>query len=165
MVSGSDNGKQVKDSLLAELQAMRRNLRTQIFRALTLLEAEILQNLRGKSGLKVRSGSLLNSIGGTKKVYMEGDNTYAGQIGSAGVPYARIHELGGTTKPHEIRPRNKLALKFSGGNGDVFAKVVRHPGSKIPARPYMGPALAAKKDQIMKEFGIFLSISFPKKED
>lgn len=47
--------------------------------------------------------------------------------------YAAIHQLGGQTKPHEIKPKNKKALAF---NGRVVKKV-NHPGSKIPARPYL----------------------------
>ena len=46
--------------------------------------------------------------------------------------YAAIHQLGGQTKAHIIRPKFKKALAFGGG---VFA-MVRHPGSTIPARPY-----------------------------
>lgn len=159
-----NNSKEVKDNLLAQLQGFRKNLKQQVFRALTLLEAEILQNLRGRSGLKVRSGALLNSVGGSKKVTEESDGTVTGQIGSQGVPYARIHEFGGTTRPHVIEPRNKKALRFMGRGGETFAKIVNHPGSRIPARPYIAPALAAKQDQIMKDFGIFLSMSFPKKD-
>lgn len=163
-IGGSDNGKEVADELRAQLQAMRKDLKRQVFRALSLLEAEILQNLRKNSGLHVRSGALLNSIGASKQITEGEDGSIEGQIGSQGVPYARIHEFGGKTRPHDIRPRNKLALKFMGRGGETFAKVVHHPGSNIPARPYLGPALAAKKDQILKEFGLFLSLSFPKKE-
>lgn len=47
--------------------------------------------------------------------------------------YAGIHQLGGKTKPHVIKARNKKALRFGGR----FVKSVNHPGSKIPARPYL----------------------------
>jgi phage gpG-like protein len=48
--------------------------------------------------------------------------------------YARIHQQGGKTKAHEIRPRNAKALKFKG----ICRKLVRHPGSDIPPRPFLG---------------------------
>ena len=48
--------------------------------------------------------------------------------------YARIHQEGGKTKAHEIRPRNAKALRFKG----IYRALVRHPGSDIPARPYLG---------------------------
>jgi len=62
--------------------------------------------------------------------------------------YARIHQLGGKTKPHDIFPKNGKALAFKSagyklfgisslGGKPVVLKMVRHPGSDIPARPYL----------------------------
>jgi phage gpG-like protein len=48
--------------------------------------------------------------------------------------YAGIHQEGGKTAAHDIRPVQAKALRFN----DHFAKKVHHPGSTIPARPYMG---------------------------
>ena len=48
--------------------------------------------------------------------------------------YARLHQEGGQTKAHDIRPRNTKALAFLG----ICRKLVHHPGSKIPARPFLG---------------------------
>jgi phage gpG-like protein len=48
--------------------------------------------------------------------------------------YAAIHQLGGKTKAHIIRPKFKRALAWPGGAHPV--KMVNHPGSNIPARPY-----------------------------
>jgi len=52
---------------------------------------------------------------------------------STNVVYAAIQNFGGTTSPHVIEPKNAKALHFGG----IFAKRVNHPGSKIPARPFM----------------------------
>lgn len=49
------------------------------------------------------------------------------------VAYAAIHQFGGQTKPHVIKPRYKRALAFGG----VIVRQVQHPGSKIPARPFL----------------------------
>lgn len=54
------------------------------------------------------------------------------------VVYAAIHQFGGRTRPRTIRPRRKRALKFVVGGKTIFAKSVRHPGSTIPARPFLG---------------------------
>lgn len=54
------------------------------------------------------------------------------QVGT-NVVYAAIHQLGGQTKPHVIRAKRARALRFGG----IFRKSVNHPGSKIPARPYL----------------------------
>lgn len=49
------------------------------------------------------------------------------------VIYAAIHNFGGRTKPHVIRAKNKRALAFGG----IVVRQVNHPGSDIPARPYL----------------------------
>jgi phage gpG-like protein len=156
----STNADDVMKRLAEDLGNYKKNLKLQVFSALSLLEAEMLQNIRTKSGLKVRSGALLNSIGASKKVTENSDGTISGEIGPQGIPYAAIHEFGGQTKPHQIKPRNAAALRFMGNAGPQFAKFVNHPGSKIPARPYMRPALAAQQENIAKNFGLFIQANF-----
>jgi len=76
------------------------------------------------------------------------------------VAYGRIQERGGMTPAHEIRPRYKKMLRWASRSMQgplllqksgkvsnrnkgmfVFAKLVKHPGSRIPGRPYLGPAV------------------------
>lgn len=97
-ISGSTNAADVSKELQAQLAAMRKNLKSQMMRALTTLEAEILKNIRSASGLNVRTGALLNSVGSTKQVIIGSDGTVTGQIGSEGIPYNAIHEFGGIVK-------------------------------------------------------------------
>ena len=52
------------------------------------------------------------------------------------VQYAAIHQFGGKTKPHTIIARRKKALFWPGAEHPV--KSVRHPGSNVPARPFLG---------------------------
>lgn len=47
--------------------------------------------------------------------------------------YARIHQFGGRTKAHVIRAKNSKALYTPFGP----RKSVNHPGSVIPARPFL----------------------------
>lgn len=100
-----------------------------------------------------RSGALQASIRSKPPV-----NTATGVMGVVGsfggVPYAAIHEFGGQTAPHEIRPVNASVLAFQMGGRTIFAKVVHHPGSRIPARPYLRPSLtenAARIRQLMTQ--------------
>lgn len=51
------------------------------------------------------------------------------------VEYAAIHQFGGTIGPHVIEARRGKAL-FIPGIG--FRRRVNHPGSIMPARPYLG---------------------------
>jgi phage gpG-like protein len=50
--------------------------------------------------------------------------------------YAAIHQLGGRTPAHVIRPKTAKALRFVIGGRVIFVKSVTHPGSAVPARPY-----------------------------
>jgi len=60
------------------------------------------------------------------------------------IKYAAIHQFGGRTAAHVIRPGNKKAL-FWPGAPHPFASV-NHPGSRIPARPFLMLTDADKQD-------------------
>jgi len=105
--------------------------------------------------LKSRSGALRRTIKLTK-IEKRGNEWVGGlQAGSGSVPYARILGKGGVTRAHEIWPVRAAALAWRargdvfnrdgdqvGAEGDtIFAKHVNHPGSNIPARPYLEPAI------------------------
>jgi phage virion morphogenesis protein len=77
--------------------------------------------------LLARRGTLRKSI--TFNAFPDGSAI----IGSNMV-YTRIHQEGGKTTAHDIRPRNAKALRFNG----IYRRLVHHPGSVIPARPYLG---------------------------
>jgi phage virion morphogenesis protein len=77
--------------------------------------------------LLVQRGTLRESI--SMNAFPDGSAI----IGS-NLVYSRIHQEGGRTKAHDIKPRNGKALKFMG----IYRKLVHHPGSEIPARPYLG---------------------------
>lgn len=65
------------------------------------------------------------------------------------VVYAKIHEFGGVTRPHLILPRWKKALHFVKDGKDVFVRKVEHPGSVIPARPYIRPSFEETEDRLV----------------
>lgn len=95
--------------------------------------------------LNVGTGYLRQHLG------MEVDERgLVGYVGVRGnVPYAAIHEFGGRTSAHVIRPRRAKALRWYDGEGNpVFARYVNHPGSVIPARPYLRPAIEHEKENI-----------------
>ncbi|MEW5726059.1 MAG: phage virion morphogenesis protein, partial [Thermodesulfobacteriota bacterium] len=52
------------------------------------------------------------------------------------VLYAAILQFGGRTNPKVIEPKRKKALFWPGAAHPV--KRVNHPGSVIPARPFLG---------------------------
>lgn len=93
-------------------------------------------NQKRRGTLRV-SDQLRDSI----RPQMIGNNTVA--IGTNKV-YAAIHQLGSRPAAHDILPRSKKALKTPYG---LFRRV-HHPGSVIPARPFLGLS-QANSDKII----------------
>lgn len=127
----------VGDAVLAALLQKADTLRA-------ALAEKVDANLSGNV-LRMRSGALRNSIVSS----VDGDGqTVSILIESVGVPYAAIQEYGGRTSAHEIVATKAKALCFTGALGVTFAKTVHHPGSLIPARSYIGSAIAEMRDEI-----------------
>lgn len=72
-------------------------------------------------------------------------------------PYAALAQFGGKTKPRIIRPRLTRALRFQIGGITVFAKSIKHPGSLVPARPYLGVS-ADDEQRILEDAEDYLAI-------
>jgi len=85
----------------------------------------------------VDTGRLKNSI---KVEHVNND-----KISISMVDYAAHVEFG--TKPHDIVPKNKKALKFKGVGGTVFAKKVRHPGTR--PNPFISNTIRNKLGDII----------------
>lgn len=129
------------------------SLRDSMQRSLDVVYRKVMVNLTG-AVLHVQTGRLRQSI----QTEVAADNL--GTIGT-NVEYAAIHEYGGVTRPHPILPRG-TALRFvnsrfigptrltkrTASSGVTFAKRVMHPGSVIPPRPYMRPALESSREEI-----------------
>ena len=89
---------------------------------------------RGGDG-KARGSTLLRSGNLMKSITPSHDGESAAV--SSGLVYARIQNFGGKTKPHDIIARNGKSLAFTKGGKTVLCRSVHHPGSDIPARPFM----------------------------
>ena len=79
-----------------------------------------------------REGMILQKSGRLANSIVEDSDNDSAVVGT-NVEYGPIQQFGGKTRPHVILPRNKQALAF---NGRVVKKV-NHPGSDIPARPFL----------------------------
>lgn len=84
---------------------------------------------------KNRTGTAERSIRIVKGAVTAGTQTL-GLWGSASTGYFRGLEFG--TGPHTILPRRGRFLRFKVGDRWVFARSVRHPGTR--ARPTLAPA-------------------------
>ena len=113
------------------------------------LQAHVVQDKLSGQVLQIKSGALRASIAAA--VDVDGDKVRARVFSSGDVKYAAIQEYGGHTSPHEILPNKGKALAFVIGGKPVFATMVHHPGSQIPARSYLRSSLADMAGQIAVE--------------
>lgn len=135
--------RELQEKIRAAERDLQRRLDTELLRAGQILAGQASREARaGRPGLKVDTGRLSQSI----LAHRDGPGRVA--VGTR-VEYARIHELGGVTAPHVIEARRKQALAFQGADGQVVVKRVNHPGSRIPARPFMRPALEKTRNTII----------------
>ncbi len=104
---------------------------------------ETLEQARQGADKHTKTGALVRSL----KLRRRGDNQLEVYHDLQMAPHALFVHWG--TKPHEIRPRKRQALRFvpKGGGEFVFAKVVHHPGYK--GDPYLVRARTA----IAERFG------------
>ena len=113
------------------------------------LRAHVVQDKLSGQVLQTKTGALRDSI----EADVAGDGAQVSvRLYSRGeVRYAAIQEYGGHTPAHDIVPDKGKALAFLAGGRQVFARIVHHPGSTIPARPFMGPALSDMAAKISDE--------------
>jgi phage gpG-like protein len=97
--------------------------------------------------LQTRTGALAASIG-VDGPTLTGDQVVTTIYSGGDLKYAAIQEFGGVTSPHDILPDRAKALAFLAGGQQVFARVVHHPGSRIPERSYLRSSLAEMTGQI-----------------
>ena len=89
-----------------------------------------------------RTGVLEKSLGGGP-IPIGGDD-YEIKSDASIAPYSPFVHWG--TRPHDIYPKNRKALRWVAGNAFVFAKFIRHPGYK--GDPFMLTAEA----QTLRDF-------------
>jgi len=97
--------------------------------------------------LNAQSGALQASIAASISIAADGVSVSVGSEGD--VKYAAIQEFGGKTAAHEILPEKARTLAFLMGGSLRFARSVHHPGSLIPARPYLRSAIDEMADDIV----------------
>lgn len=99
--------------------------------------------------LAQRSGQLARSI--QRRIEATQLAVYGFVFSAGDVKYAGIHEFGGVTPPHDIYPKKAQVLAFAMGGKTVFAKVVHHPGSKMPERSFLRSSLGDMESEIRDE--------------
>jgi len=114
--------------------------------ATTELQRHVIDDKLHGQMLNERTSRLAGAV--ERTVEAKGDNVVGQVFVNDSVRYAAILEQGGSTSPHDIVPDKAKALAFAVGGKRVFARVVHHPGSRFPARPYLASALSDEADEI-----------------
>ena len=164
-----------------QLRAAGERFRVERLRAmrkiLFILQADVKRRLSGES-LRVRSGILRRSIG--TEIREDGAE---GRVGPQGIPYGRIHELGGEVRPVRARYltipldaaktpagvargratdfKNTFFRRSAAGNLILFMQqgkgivplFVLKQRVRIPARPYLAPVMVARQGEIAETLG------------
>jgi hypothetical protein len=86
---------------------------------------------QARQDVPVKTGNLGRSVG-EGPIRTTGPRTVSGSVHATADYALYVHE---GTRAHVIRPRRAQALRFQVGGRTVFAKLVRHPGTK--ARPFL----------------------------
>jgi phage virion morphogenesis protein len=107
--------------------------------------------LRGHSDKILRQRGYLSDL----IRYQAGDGEV--RIGTNRI-YGAIHQFGGTTAAHVIKPVRGKALAWPGARHP--ARAVNHPGSEIPARPFLGIS-RTDRERIMEIIGDHLLAKTP----
>ena len=147
MFSLEVDGLETLDVRLADLPpAVLAALQTKAVALAAALTTHVVKDKLSGQVLAVKSGRLRASI--SSEVDIDGDAVRSRVFVSPGVKYAAIQEFGGRTAAHDIVPDKARALAFLIGGRRVFARLVHHPGSTLPARSYLRSSLADMAGEI-----------------
>ena len=141
----------------AELGARLDGLPAAVLAAVAAKSAALADQLLDLVGQKLSGGVLQSRTGAlAASVGVDGPTiTETGVVttlfAGADLKYAAIQEYGGVTAPHDILPVRAKALAFLVGGEQGFAKIVHHPGSRIPERSYLRSSLAEMAETIGTE--------------
>jgi phage gpG-like protein len=144
-----DGADQLSSGLASMPAAVRAALAAKAADLAHRLQAHVVQDKLSGQVLQAKTGALKASISATVDADAKG---FKARVFSSGdVKYAAIQEYGGQTPAHDILPSKAKALAFVVGGKLAFAKVVHHPGSRIPARSYLRSSLSDMAAEIGDE--------------
>lgn len=147
MFSLEVDGVEAVDAQVANLPtAVQAALQAKAAALAVALTAHVRDDKLSGQVLAVKSGLLRASI--ASQIEVDGDIVRARVFVGPGVTYAAIQEFGGRTAAHNILPDKARALAFVVGGARIFARVVHHPGSTLPARSYLRSSLADMAGEI-----------------
>lgn len=103
----------------------------------------------------------LKKILKVERVQVEGAGRLTVRLVSKGIP--ALIETGGATAAHDIKahrrgPSGKRLLSFRAAGGSGAVPEVRHPGSRIPQRQWISPAITKNEEQGQRDIEAAISV-------
>ncbi len=137
---------------IKDLQAMMgkasASIQTDLRQLAGVAVRDIQEQAQNSHAFRTRTGAVERSI----ETSVEGAGTdFRGEVFTL-YPVAIYQHEG--AKAHTIVPRKKMALRWVGGGGFVFAKRVRHPG--IKGDPFIYNAATAMEPSIVSRFNAYI---------
>jgi hypothetical protein len=124
-------------------------------RVLAVFAQKIFESAFEGANKHSKDGMLVRSLGtGAKKT---SDKEYVIEHDLQFAKHALYINYG--TPPHEIRPKDKKALRWANGGGFFFSKFVKHPGYK--GDPYFYESLQT----VLRDFDSIVKANFKPLED
>ena len=138
------NSQQVEDFINGRAPRVIEGITREMQRQMVLLQAKVVGEKLSGQVLKTRTGTLRRSIG---QAVEAGAETVLGTVfADPSVPYAKVHEYGGT-RAYVIEAQRAKALRFIINGRPVFRKRVNHP--PLPMRSFMRTSLAERRSAIV----------------
>jgi len=144
------------DAVVARLGEIPPRVASNLEAVVKRLETDLLAKVRAAA--PVKSGALQRGIEGrtiatpTGAIATVGANPTGGNSkGSRRDFYALWQEFGAKIPPHSILPKDKSALHFLSGGGDVFARRVQSPGGEIDAKKFVHGPFQDMRGRIVSE--------------
>lgn len=128
----------------ADLESLRDDFVKKASEALSLSLRDVQERARGHHRFTTRTGLAERSI---RTASARKGRTLSGTVYTVLDYGVYLHQ---GTNPHVIEPRRKKALRWTDGGKFVFARRVKHPGTKKD--PYIYEALDAEEPVIVSRF-------------
>lgn len=113
------------DVLLGRLHRLQQEVDSRLTEAVNISLRDVQEYARAHHRFTTRTGEAERSIEKTDARKVQG--SIQGDVGATRKVTIYLHQ---GTRPHNIVPRRKLALRWASGNGFVFARRVHHPGTQ-----------------------------------
>lgn len=128
----------------ADLESLRDDFVKKASEALSLSLRDVQERARGHHRFTTRTGLAERSI---RTASARKGRTLSGTVYTVLDYGVYLHQ---GTNPHVIEPRRKKALRWTDGGKFVFARRVKHPGTKKD--PYLYDALDEEEPSIVSRF-------------